>query len=232
MAAADEPCPTDARGSPAEPFASLDVPILNGSLGGRDLLARPDDPDTSPRLRADAAHNRQRVLAAAEQLFATANPASVTMGDIARAAGVGRATLYRRFPDPASVAVALLDEHERRLQQRLINGPPPLGPGARPADRLAAFYRAMVNLLDQHLHLALGAECGSARFSTGAYGFWRVHVLSLLIEAEVPDADTLVDVLLAPLAPELYRYQRHQRGRLPEHIIDSLGWQARRLLDR
>ncbi|MGH3881884.1 MAG: TetR/AcrR family transcriptional regulator [Pseudonocardiaceae bacterium] len=182
-------------------------------------------------MRADAAHNRQRVLAAAEQLFATADPASVTMGDIARAAGVGRATLYRRFPDPASVAVALLDQHERRLQQQLISGPPPLGPGAAPADRLAAFYTAMVELLDHHLHLALGAECGSARFSTGAYGFWRLHVRSLLLEAEVPDVDTLVDSLLAPLAPEVYRYQR-QRGRLPRHITDSLSWQARRLLDQ
>jgi AcrR family transcriptional regulator len=232
MAAADETYTPNGQGSPAEPLTSQGAPVLDGSSGGPDLLVRADDPDKSPRLRADAAHNRQRVLAAAEHLFATANPASVTMGDIARAAGVGRATLYRRFPDPASVAVALLDEHERRLQQQLINGPPPLGPGAPPADRLAAFYTAMVNLLDQHLPLALGAECGSARFSTGAYGFWRLHVRSLLIEAEVPDADTLVDLLLAPLAPEVYQYQRHQRGRLPRHITDSLSWQAQRLLDR
>ncbi len=171
------------------------------------------------------------MLAAAEQLFATTDPASVTMGDIARAAGIGRATLYRRFPDPASVAEALLDEHERRLQQQLINGQPPLGPGAPPAQRLAAFYSAMVDLLDQHLHLALGAEGGSARFATGAYGFWRLHVRGLLVEAGVPDADTLIDSLLAPLAPEVYQYQRYQRGRLRQQIIDSLDWQARRLLD-
>lgn len=209
-------------------MAGADETYATGGSGGPDLLVRSDG---APRLRADAARNRQRILAAAEQLFATADPASVTMGDIARAAGVGRATLYRRFPDPASVAVALLDEHERRLQQQLISGRPPLGPGAPPADRLAAFYAAMVDLLDRHLHLALGAEGGSARFSTGAYGFWRLHVRGLLVEAEVPDADTLVDSLLAPLAPEVYQYQRHQRGRHPRQITGSLGWQARRLLD-
>jgi AcrR family transcriptional regulator len=188
------------------------------------------EPESVPRERADAARNRQRVLAAAEQLFATTDPAAVTMGAIARAAGVGRATLYRRFPDPASVAVALLDEHERRLQQLLISGPPPLGPGAPPAERLAAFYAAMVELLDRHLHLALGAEGGHARFATGAYGFWRLHVRALLVDAHVPDPDTVVDSLLAPLAPEVYRYQRQQRGRSPQQISDGLTWQAQRLL--
>src|SRR5437660_11790449 len=117
--------------------------------------------------RADAARNRQRVLTAAAQLFSRS--AAVSMEDIARAAGVGRATLYRRFPDPASIALALLDEHERRLQESLISGPAPLGPGASPAARLAAFYSAMVDLLDRHLHLALHGETRPARFATGQY---------------------------------------------------------------
>jgi AcrR family transcriptional regulator len=98
-------------------------------------------PDPRPSLerreRADAAHNRRRVLAAAEELFASRGARAVTMEDIARAAGVGKGTLYRRFPDRASIAVALLDEHERALQERLLRGPPPLGPGAPPAERLA-----------------------------------------------------------------------------------------------
>src|SRR5262245_63674964 len=108
------------------------------------------------RERADAARNRRRVLAAAERLFA--QPGAITMEDIAREAGVGRATLYRRFPDPASIAVALLDKHERELQERLLHGKPPLGPGAPPTQRLAAFYAAMTALLERHLHLALRAE--------------------------------------------------------------------------
>jgi len=195
--------------------------------GRRDLFA---PTDTWPRERADAARNRQRVLDAAARLFATHDPAAVTMGEIATGAGIGRATLYRRFPDTASIAVALLDEHERRLQQQMISGPPPLGPGPAPADRLAAYYAAMVDLLDQHLHLALGAETGPARFTTGAYGFWRLHVRSLLLAANTPDPDALVDLLLAPLAPEVYRYQRHHLGIPPQRITESLTWQAQRLL--
>ncbi|MEV6964834.1 TetR/AcrR family transcriptional regulator [Hamadaea sp. NPDC051192] len=177
--------------------------------------------DTSPQERADAAANRQRILAAAEQLFAAQGP-SITMSDLAAAAGVGRGTLYRRYPDVASVAVALLDVHERALQQQLLSGPPPLGPGASPDERLTAFYAAMVDMLEQHLPLALGAELGAARFSTGAYGFWRTFVVSQIREAGVRD-DALPDVLLAPLAPEVYQYQRHVRKQSVADIKKALG---------
>ncbi|MGW5053678.1 TetR/AcrR family transcriptional regulator [Actinokineospora sp. NPDC004072] len=181
----------------------------------KDLLGA--DP---PRERADAARNRAKVLAAAEELFAQRRP--VTMEEIARAAGVGRGTLYRRYPDVAAIALALLDEHERRLQEHLMAGPPPLGPGAPPPERLAAFYAAMVDLLEDHGHLALGAETGRARFTTGAYAFWRAHVRSLLVAAAVPAPDALADALLAPLAPELYDHQRRERGLTPEEITAGL----------
>ena len=182
--------------------------------------------------RADAARNRAKVLEAAERLFAERNPRTVTMADIARAAGVGRATLYRRYPDAGSVAVALLDEHERQLQERLLNGPPPLGPGAAPGARLAAFYRAMIDLLDQHLHLALGAETGASRFATGAYQFWRAHVGALVREADAGDPGVLADVLLAPLAPDVYRHQRDDAGLSSARIAKSLTRLAERTLGR
>ena len=184
----------------------------------------------APRRRADAVRNREQILAAAERLFAERDPGTVTMDAVAKAAGVGRATLYRSFPDPSSIAVALLDEHDRRLQQQLVYGPPPLGPGAPPAERLAAFYLAMLDLLRHHLPLALGAETGQARFETGAYGFWRVHVRTLLVDAGAADPDALIDIVLAPLAPELYRFQRFERGLSHERIAESLTRLARSLL--
>ncbi|MFI6389271.1 TetR/AcrR family transcriptional regulator [Nonomuraea sp. NPDC050547] len=173
--------------------------------------------------RADAARNRAKILRAAAELFAGRPPQDVTMDEIAKAAGVGRGTLYRRYPDRAAIAVALLDEHERALQERLMQGPPPLGPGAPPAERLAAFYAAMCDLLEDHAHLVLGTEVGRQRFETGAYGFWRVHVRSLLAAAGTPGPDALVDVLLAPLAPEVYTYQRRERGLTKKQIADALA---------
>jgi AcrR family transcriptional regulator len=122
--------------------------------------------------RADAARNRRRILAAAAKLFAAPPAGGVSMDAVARAAGVGRATLYRRYPDVASLALALLDEHERRLQEEILWGDPPLGPGAAPTERLAAFYAAMVALLEEHAPLLMGAEVGRSRFAPGSYHFW------------------------------------------------------------
>ncbi|MFD3532579.1 TetR/AcrR family transcriptional regulator [Streptomyces sp. NPDC058664] len=200
---------------------------VGGLLG--DLQAADEQP-VAPRRRADAERNRAQILAAAERLFAEQDPRSVTMDRIAKAAGVGRATLYRSFPDPSSVAVALLDEHERRLQGQLIYGPPPLGPGAPAGERLAAFYLAMLDLLERHLPLALGAETGPARFRTGAYGFWRVHVRTLLVDHGVRDPDPLIDVALGPLSPELFQFQRHELGLSTERIGSALADFARHLL--
>lgn len=183
-----------------------------------------------PAERADAARNRARVLAAAEEIFrGCEDPRAVTMDDIARAAGVGRATLYRRYPDVASIAGALLGEHERALQEQLLRGAPPLGPGAPPAKRLAAFYAAMVEHLDRHLPLVLAEDAGAARFEVGSYGFWRAHVRSLLVDAAVPGPDALVDALLAPLAAEVFRFQRAS-GVTAEQIEEALARLASRVL--
>jgi len=54
------------------------------------------------RLRADARHNRERILEAAREAFSTRG-LDVPMAVIARRAGVGVATLYRRFPTRESL---------------------------------------------------------------------------------------------------------------------------------
>jgi AcrR family transcriptional regulator len=191
------------------------------------METRPDLPagrsggNTDVAERADAARNRARVLAAAADLFAARDPRTVTMDDIAKAACVGRATVYRRYPDVWSIAVALLDEHERALQERLMRSAPPLGPGAPPAERLAAFYAAMIELIDTHADLVLGTETGGARFATGAYGFWSAHVRSLLVDAGVADPDAMVDVMLAPVSAEVYTHQR-ARGLTRAQITAAL----------
>jgi AcrR family transcriptional regulator len=62
-----------------------------------------------PGLRADAARNRNAIVAAARAVFAEQG-LSAPLDEIARRAGVGNATLYRRFPTRDElVQAALLD---------------------------------------------------------------------------------------------------------------------------
>jgi AcrR family transcriptional regulator len=60
-------------------------------------------------LRRDAARNRERILAAAGEVFATRG-LEVTLDDIAHHAGVGVGTVYRRFHDKEQLIDALFDD--------------------------------------------------------------------------------------------------------------------------
>jgi AcrR family transcriptional regulator len=160
------------------------------------------------RERADAARNRRRILAAAERLFASRGVTGVTMDDIAAEAEVGKGTLYRRFGDKSGLGVSLLDERERELQQHILGGPPPLGPGASPAARLAAFAEAYLLLVRTHLDLILLSQTSvpGARLRTGSHVFWCQHCRYLLTEAHVPDAGLRAHMLLAGLTGEQVRH--------------------------
>jgi AcrR family transcriptional regulator len=183
------------------------------------------------RERADAARNRRRVLAAAEELFATRGVAAVSMDDVAAAAGVGKGTLYRRFGDRSGLAAALLDERERELQAALLGGPPPLGPGAPAAERVAAFATAYLAYVDAHLDLVEMSQTASpgARLRIGSSRVWRQHCRHLLAEAGAADPDLRADTLLAALTAEQVRQWRRAEGRPADALADAVDRLARRL---
>jgi AcrR family transcriptional regulator len=147
---------------------------------------------------------------AAAQLFAKHGVDAVSMDQVAAAAGVGKGTIFRRFGDKSGLAVALLDARERELQEAILHGPPPLGPGADPPQRLAAFVEAYLDYLLEHLDLVRMSETAApgARYRIGAYRFWHRHAAILL--AGTPDPDYAAHALLAPLAAE------HVAAILPE----------------
>jgi AcrR family transcriptional regulator len=69
-------------------------------------------------LRADARRNREQILAAAARTFVE-NGADVPMEEIARSAGVGVGTLYRRFPDRTSLMVAVVQHNLESLLEKM-----------------------------------------------------------------------------------------------------------------
>jgi AcrR family transcriptional regulator len=72
-------------------------------------------------LRSDAERNRQRIIAAAAEVFAERG-LDVSLDDIAAAAGVGVGTVYRRFPDKDALIDALFEEKIAAIEQLARDG--------------------------------------------------------------------------------------------------------------
>jgi AcrR family transcriptional regulator len=177
-----------------------------------------------PRVRADAARNRERILAATEALVAEHGIEGVSMEAVARAACVGTGTLYRRFGDRAGLALALLDEQTREFQNALIAGPPPLGPGAPASERLRAFGAGYIGLLERHSALMVAAA-PSGREGEGPHSLYATHLAILLREAAPGlDARFTAEALLATLAPAHHLRLRHGLGYSVEQMVE--GWGA------
>ncbi|MFC8194971.1 TetR/AcrR family transcriptional regulator [Streptomyces sp. NPDC057298] len=161
-----------------------------------------------PCLRADAARNRARLLEAATRLVEEHGAAGVTMEAVAAAASVGKGTVFRRFGDRTGLLMALLDHSAKQLQAAFLSGPPPLGPGAPPVDRLQAFGPAVLRQAADHLELQMAAQPeGARRFSNPPHRLLAGHV-TLLLRQAVPGADSvlLAQTLMSCLDPALIHH--------------------------
>jgi AcrR family transcriptional regulator len=187
-----------------------------------ELTARPE--------RRDAARNRELLLDAAHRLVGQCGVDGVTMDAVAGTAGVGKGTVFRRFGSRAGLMAALLDDGEARWQGLVISGPPPLGPGAPPFDRLLAFGESRLdrNLLNADLMLAAVGRVGR---SLPAVAFWTAHVRHLLGELDMRgDRQLLAVSLLAPLEVTILR-QHQAAGVGRDRILAAWCDLARRVVE-
>ncbi|WP_041451189.1 TetR/AcrR family transcriptional regulator [Hoyosella subflava] len=172
--------------------------------------------------RADAVRNRERLLCSARQIVRTEGAEALTMERLAHSAGVGKGTVFRRFGSRSGLMFALLDEAEQQLQHAYLFGPPPLGPGAAPVDRLLAYGRARLTFLDEHGELQLQAERQPmSAYRSPPHAVEHTHVMNLLIQARVTiNPRLLADSLLASLTAGLVLYQlRTQQFSLDDLVM-------------
>lgn len=152
--------------------------------------------------RADAARNRRVLLATARDMLAEQGADKITMDGLAERAGLGKGTVFRRFGTRAGIFQAILDDDERDFQERVLSGPPPLGPGAPPLDRLIAYGRARIDFLAEHRDIARAALDGSQPVPAGAQTpMSRAHIRYLLREMRLGAAEP--DVLALQLTAAL-----------------------------
>lgn len=188
--------------------------------------------------RRDATANRARVLAAARELFAAQGPDATRMNEVARAAGVGAGTLYRRYAHKGELCAALLGENTAAFRGEIAAHL--AAPGVAPLDGVAFVFRQIVAFNEANAALLgamVDAASGARRvvvFDGPFYGWLHDTVRGLLTRAVAAgdcaplDPVWTADALLAPLAIDLYLHQRHGRGFTPEQIAIA----ATALLDR
>ena len=105
--------------------------------------------DGGPRPRADALRNRERIVAAAREVFVERGPAA-PLDEIARRAGVGNATLYRHFRERQSLLHAVLLSVVGRMADQVERA------AAESTDAFAALERFLHDAVDERL----GPLCG------------------------------------------------------------------------
>lgn len=170
--------------------------------------------------RSDAARNRQLLLDAAETLVREQGADAVTMDAVAKLAGVGKGTVFRRFGNRAGLMLALLDQSDQKLQWAYMFGPPPLGPGAPGVERLIAYGRARLATVEVEGDVRKNAAIGG-QYAGPPYNIAKTHVSLLLREAGAPgDIGLTADTLLASLDAGLVLHQIRQLRYTPEQVGD------------
>lgn len=181
--------------------------------------------------RADAARNRQVLLATARRMIAEHGADKLTMDGLAERAGLGKGTVYRRFATRAGIFQALLDDDEREFQAHVLSGPAPLGPGALPLDRLVAYGRARIDFLIKHSDIARAALDGREQVPAGSQSpISRVHIRALLGQLSLGTVDLevlatqLTSALDGPLLLYLSSDMFTQRGLQVSERLGA-GWE-------
>jgi hypothetical protein len=129
--------------------------------------------------------------------------------------------------------MALLDEDERSFQDAFLFGPPPLGPGATPLQRLLAYGRERLAFVHTHAELLNAAD----RDPRTRYGpmamLHRRHIRALLEQADTTgDLDRETEALFALLCGDDVDHELTAGGRSLEALGDAWESLAHKLCGR
>ncbi|WNO76343.1 MULTISPECIES: TetR/AcrR family transcriptional regulator [unclassified Streptomyces] len=190
-------------------------------------------PDRKPR--ADATRNREAVLAAADALFARcASPEAVTMADIAAAAGVGKATLFRGFGDRTGLIRALYEMRLAPVRHAAEQGESPLGPAAPPLQRVPALLDAILcfKIDNRHLALALEGTGGDSPYAAEHYERWHGTLRAALERIPgLADSEFTAHALLAVTRADLVEHLVGRQGMTRQQMRDRLAAFTARVLE-
>ncbi len=139
----------------------------------------------------------ERILSAAAELFVERGVGAVGMGDIARASGCSRATLYRYFADRDELHTAFVHREARRVGREVAAT---LDGIDEPARRVTeAVLDAVRRVREAPALAAWFAEGDAARTAALAQSSEVIEALGLSVVDDPEDARWLVRVILSLL---------------------------------
>jgi AcrR family transcriptional regulator len=175
--------------------------------------------------RADALRNREAVLAAANALFAaSSSPRSVSMDDIAAAAGVGKGTLFRRFGDRAGLIGAVIASRIEPLKQAVREAQD--AAGSSPQQRILNLLDASLRFKIENRNLMSAAEDAglSSPYQAEHYAWWHETLRAALDQVPgVHDADFTAHALLAAIRADLVAHLIDEQKMTPKQLRSSLA---------
>ncbi|HEX8967077.1 MAG TPA: TetR/AcrR family transcriptional regulator [Chloroflexota bacterium] len=165
-------------------------------------------------LRADARRNRQRVLLAAREVLLE-HGADAPLDEVARHAGVGIATLYRRFPDRESLLRGVALDVLARAAEAACRAE------AEEADPFVALGRYMHRALDLRISAVMPALLGRISFEDDDVRRARqdtVEPVSRMIEAAQAAGRLRSDVGFGDIGLLLVRLSQPLPGPFPRDV--------------
>jgi TetR/AcrR family transcriptional repressor of mexAB-oprM operon len=183
--------------------------------------------------RKDSIEHRLIILQKAQSLFTEYGVDSVTMHQIAKSAGIGQGTLYRRYAHKGELCQDLMMESTEHLCDD-IQSYLDANQHVPAKERLAMLLEFSLNFIESHSNWLVSIQAPTCEgrqsliYQSPLYSFLHNTINQLLNEA-VPlaneassDGTFRADTMLASLNPELYLFMRRERGYSKEEIKNKL----------
>jgi AcrR family transcriptional regulator len=176
------------------------------------------------RERKDSVEHHQLILQTAQALFNEHGVRPVSMHQIAKTAGIGQATLYRRYAHKGDLCLDILQDYGHRMMNQLISYLQE-HKHASPLERLGGILDQWIDAIEEKSDLLIAMEvkmnCEDFRgnfFHSPMYRFLRENISKLLVEIvdadpKLPiDPDLTAHAIICSLSPVGYFHIKQEKG--------------------
>ncbi|TJY40754.1 TetR/AcrR family transcriptional regulator [Cohnella pontilimi] len=190
--------------------------------------------------RKDAAEHRRKILQTAEKLFDEHGVNAVSMHQIAKTAGVGQGTLYRRYAHKGDLCLDLIQDFSREFMEQ-IERYLKKNENLSPQERLGAILDLWIDMIEKKAELIMTVQAhqmmeaeesrAATFFQSPLYSYVRQRMSELLAEIAASESGAQADptltahALICALAPHGYFHMKQEKN----YSTDQMKQNFRRL---